>query len=182
ATPATVPAATEWSPPSTTGTLPASRVLSTNSACLVQVAVISFRYLAWGSPSFFCSAMATLILPASSTTWPRASRRASRPATRTAEGPMSTPRRDWPRSRGTPITRILRGTIKGSTARGAAAGRSCLGLSFISFSKPFHHRDTETQRKPSQKLNQRNSAKSIPLDGGYVQSSQHSVHKLTAAL
>src|SRR6185437_4692976 len=92
------------------------------------------------------------------------------------------PRRDWPRSRGTPITRILRGTIKGSTARGAAAGRSCLGLSFISFSKPFHHRDTETPRKPSQKLNQRNSAKSIPLDGGYVQSSQDSVHKLTAAL
>src|SRR6185437_3334895 len=50
ATPATVPAATEWSPPSTTGTLPASSVLTTSSACLVQVAVISFRYLAWGSP------------------------------------------------------------------------------------------------------------------------------------
>jgi hypothetical protein len=34
---------------------------------------------------------------------------ASSPATRTAEGPMSTPRRDCPRSRGTPITRIWRG-------------------------------------------------------------------------
>ena len=30
--------------------------------------------------------------------------------TRTADGPMSTPRRDCPRSRGTPITRIFLGT------------------------------------------------------------------------
>src|SRR5436309_2411301 len=51
--------------------------------------------------------MATETLPPSSTTWPRASSLASRPATRTAEGPMSTPRRDWPRSRGTPSTRIF---------------------------------------------------------------------------
>jgi hypothetical protein len=36
---------------------------------------------------------------------------ASSPATRTAEGPMSTPRRDWPRSRGTPITRMWRGVM-----------------------------------------------------------------------
>src|SRR5262249_11824632 len=40
---------------------------------------------------------------------PIASSRASRPATRTADGPMSTPRRDWPRSSGTPITRICFG-------------------------------------------------------------------------
>src|SRR5579864_9592 len=82
-----------------------------SSACLVQVAVISFRYFAWGSPSFFCSAMATDTFPASSTTCPSASRRASRPATRTAEGPISTPRRDWPRSSGTPMTRIFRGVM-----------------------------------------------------------------------
>src|SRR5439155_13606526 len=93
------------------GAFPASRVLSTCSACLVQVAVISFKYFACGSPSFFCSGMATATFPPSSTSWPRASRRASRPATRTAEGPMSTPRRDWPRSRGTPMTRIFLGEM-----------------------------------------------------------------------
>src|SRR5206468_5586824 len=96
---------------STNGTLPDSSVLSTSSACLVQVAVISFRYLACGSPAFFCSGIETATLPASSTTWPSSSSRASSPATRTADGPMSTPRRDWPRSSGTPITRILRGRI-----------------------------------------------------------------------
>src|SRR5579864_8386804 len=106
-----VPAATEWSPPSTRGNLPASNALRTMSACLVQVAVISLRYLALGSPSFFCSAMATAMLPPSSTTCPSASRRASRPATRTADGPMSTPRRDWPRSSGTPRILIFLGTI-----------------------------------------------------------------------
>src|SRR5208337_4690590 len=89
----------------------ASSVFNTRSALLVQVAVISLRYLAWAAPAFFCSGMATAMLPASSTMWPIASRRASSPATRTAEGPMSTPRRDWPRSRGTPITRIWRGVI-----------------------------------------------------------------------
>src|SRR5438270_406801 len=55
--------------------------------------------------------MATETLPPSSTTWPSASSRASRPATRTADGPMSTPRRDCPRSSGTPITRIFFGTM-----------------------------------------------------------------------
>src|ERR1700728_4142205 len=49
------------------------------------------------------------MLPPSVTSWPRASRWASRPATRTAEGPMSTPRRDAPRSSGTPRMWILRG-------------------------------------------------------------------------
>src|SRR5579863_3107486 len=48
------------------------------------------------------------MLPPSTTRWPRASRRASRPATRTAEGPISTPRRLAPISRGTPITRMRR--------------------------------------------------------------------------
>src|SRR5271165_1413095 len=55
--------------------------------------------------------MATATLPPSSTMCPSASRRASRPATRTAEGPISTPRRDWPRSRGTPMTRIFLGVM-----------------------------------------------------------------------
>src|SRR5205807_1908325 len=86
-------------------------VFNTRSAPLTQVAVISLRYLACAAPSFFCSGMATAMLPASSTMCPMASRRASSPATRTAEGPMSTPRRDWPRSRGTPITRIWRAVM-----------------------------------------------------------------------
>src|SRR5208282_5503782 len=91
------------------GTLPASSVFNTRSALLVQVAVISLRYLELAAPSFFCSGMATAMLPASTTMCPMASRRASSPATLTAEGPMSTPRRDWPRSSGTPRMRIWRG-------------------------------------------------------------------------
>jgi len=39
-----------------------------------------------------------LVASASSLTWS--------PATRSADGPMSTPRRCWPRSSGTPMTRI----------------------------------------------------------------------------
>src|SRR4029077_2751081 len=97
------------------------------SACLAQVAVISFKYLACGCPSFFCSAIATETLPPSSTTCPRASKRASSPATRTADGPMSTPRRDCPRSRGTPITRIFLGT---TLENGAVVGFMGLAKNF----------------------------------------------------
>src|SRR5271166_6098286 len=53
--------------------------------------------------------MATATLPPSSTSCPTASSRASSPATRTAEGPMSTPRRDCPKSSGTPMMRICLG-------------------------------------------------------------------------
>src|SRR5437879_1915202 len=100
------------------GTLPASSVFNTRSALLMQVTVISLRYLELAAPSFFRSGMATAMLPASSTMWPMASRRASSPATRTAEGPMSTPRRDWPKSSGTPITRISLGTMLEEAAMG----------------------------------------------------------------
>src|SRR5260370_42634997 len=55
--------------------------------------------------------MATAMFPASSTTCPSASNLASSPATRTADGPMSTPRRDCPRSSGTPMTRIFLGVM-----------------------------------------------------------------------
>ncbi len=37
---------------------------------------------------------------------------AFKPATRSAEGPMSTPRRSWPRSIGTPMMRIFRVRIE----------------------------------------------------------------------
>src|SRR4029077_12893328 len=43
----------------------------------------------------------------SSTVCPSCLRRDCKPATRSAEGPMSTPRRLWPRSIGTPIMRIF---------------------------------------------------------------------------
>src|SRR5450755_1743499 len=43
------------------------------------------------------------MFPTSSTVWPNCFNRACKPATRKAEGPMSTPRRLWPRSMGTPI-------------------------------------------------------------------------------
>src|ERR1700730_14583966 len=44
----------------------------------------------------------------SSTVWPSAFRRCWSPATRSADGPMSTPGRLWPRSIGTPMMRIFR--------------------------------------------------------------------------
>ena len=89
--------------------MPSVSDFSTISAARVQVSVISFRYRALWWPDDFVSAIATLMLPLSRTSCPSASSRASSPATRTADGPMSTPRRDAPRSSGTPITLILRG-------------------------------------------------------------------------
>ena len=57
---------------------------------------------------------------------PEASSRASSPATRTADGPMSTPRRDCPRSSGTPMIRILRGGLH--SAVDGAGGRLWMQL------------------------------------------------------
>src|ERR1017187_3199158 len=48
----------EWSPPRTMGIFPASKVFTTSSASFEQVSVISFRYLALGSPSDSVSARA----------------------------------------------------------------------------------------------------------------------------
>ncbi len=102
------------------GTFPASSVFNTISALLVQVAVISLRYLKLAAPAFFCSGMATAMLPASSTTCPMASRRASRPATRTAEGPMSTPAPG--------LAEVERNANHADVARGdAAVSRAALG-------------------------------------------------------
>src|SRR5579862_6414539 len=47
------------------------------------------------------------MLPISSTVWPSDLSRDCKPATRSAEGPMSTPRRLAPRSIGTPMMRIF---------------------------------------------------------------------------
>src|SRR5271167_3522847 len=49
------------------------------------------------------------MLPTSSTWRPSCFKRDCKPATRSAEGPMSTPRRLAPRSIGTPMMRILSG-------------------------------------------------------------------------
>src|SRR5580698_7786709 len=89
--------------------MPSSSVCSTMPATRSQVSLISLMYFAFGSPAARVSAIATGTFPPSLTTWPRDSSLASSPATRTAEGPMSTPRRDCPRSRGTPRMRIWRG-------------------------------------------------------------------------
>ena len=94
---------------------------------------MSFRYFARGSPSFLVSAIATGTFPASSTTSPSASSFASSPATRTADGPISTPRRDCPKSSGTPITRIFRE----GTWVGALCGRE--GSSLRSFGSGMRH-------------------------------------------
>src|ERR1051326_9115556 len=85
--------------------------------------------------------MATAILPPPSTTWPSASSRASRPATRTAEGPISTPRRDCPRSSGTPRILIFLDTMLSATTGRLAdsgfnsvfAGAVVVGSGVISF-------------------------------------------------
>ena len=65
------------------------------------------RYLARFSPTGISSGCFTGMLPMSSTWWPSCFSRACKPATRSAEGPMSTPRRLWPRSMGTPIIRTF---------------------------------------------------------------------------
>jgi hypothetical protein len=58
-------------------------------------------------------AAGTNTLPRSSTANPSARSPSSRPATRIADGPISTPRRPAPRSRGTPRTLIRVGGVRG---------------------------------------------------------------------
>src|SRR5579875_1056186 len=72
-----------------------------------QVSEISLRYLARRSPKCCSSGFFTKILPLSSTLCPRLLMAAFRPAARKAEGPISTPRRSWPKSSGTPRIRIF---------------------------------------------------------------------------
>ena len=55
-----------------------------------------------GSPSRV-SGVGVTMSPSSIAPWPSAASRSSRPAIRTADGPMSTPRRPPPRSSGTPM-------------------------------------------------------------------------------
>src|SRR6185437_8688353 len=66
------------------------------------------------------SATSTRISPASETSWPSARSRACNPATRSADGPMSTPRRLAPMSSGTPRTRMRRQGSDWATAADAS--------------------------------------------------------------
>src|SRR5882724_11727972 len=109
ATPAATPAAMEWSPPSTNGRNPSVSDLSTLLAMSWQVSAISCRYFARFSPTGISSGCFTSRLPISSTVWPSFLIAACNPAPRSADGPISTPRRLWPRSMGTPMMRTFCG-------------------------------------------------------------------------
>src|SRR6266849_370233 len=107
ATPYSVPAALEWSPPRTTGSMFSSNDFSTIAARSLQATAISARYLARFSPYDISAGCFTEIFPMSSTWCPSCLMRACNPATRSADGPISTPRRLAPRSMGTPMIRIF---------------------------------------------------------------------------
>src|SRR5262249_34369934 len=74
-----------------------------------QVSAISCKYLARFSPTGISSGCFTSRFPMSSTVWPSFLMATCRPAPRKADGPMSTPRRLWPRSMGTPMMRTFCG-------------------------------------------------------------------------
>src|SRR4029453_6576698 len=90
------------------GSVPAAAASATRSRSRPHTSRISFRYLSRGSPGPWVSWILTGRSPQSSTSSPSASTRASAPAARSADGPMSTPRRPAPRSSGTPIS-VTRG-------------------------------------------------------------------------
>src|ERR1700675_382442 len=73
----------------------------------------------------------------SSTVWPSALRRDCRPATRSADGPMSTPRRLWPRSIGTPMMRIFwaMGTRRSPHGPGEKQGSALLRIHAINHAR-----------------------------------------------
>src|SRR6185437_6606233 len=96
-----------------------------------HAAAISGRNFAFPGPaSLRLSACATGILPRSSTSYPRAPSFAPRPATRTAEGPISTPRLPCPRSSGAPII-STRGFFMSSRLQSVQHSRKCDRLSYV---------------------------------------------------
>src|SRR5215203_4360064 len=100
---ATDPAARLWSPPRTSGSAPASRLASAASYSVVQTRAMSRMYFLRSSPGCWVSGIGTSRSPLSTTAYPSSRRRTSSPVMRSAEGPMSTPRRPPPRSSGTPM-------------------------------------------------------------------------------
>ena len=103
ASPPSVPSATEWSPPRTSGNCPRPTHAATSAARRSHVALICGRNRRLGSPSLSASATGAATLPRSKHSWPSERMRCSSPAYRIAEGPMSTPRRPAPRSRLAPM-------------------------------------------------------------------------------
>src|SRR4029453_14498901 len=85
------------------GSVPAAAASATRSRSRPHTSRISFRYLSRGSPGPCVSWILTGRSPQSSTSYPSASTLACAPAARSADGPMSTPRRPAPRSGGSPI-------------------------------------------------------------------------------
>ena len=101
ATPATEPAEIEWSPPSTNGICPSRTNAAVRLAVSRQIAVIVGRKsMPVATPRV--SRVGTETSPVSTTVCPIRSRCSASRASRTAEGPISTPRREAPKSTGTP--------------------------------------------------------------------------------
>ena len=99
----TDPAARLWSPPSTSGSAPSAsdaRALSYNIRHTCAMSPMNFLR---SSERSRVSGIGDGRSPLSTTGTPRLARRSPRPAIRSADGPMSTPRRLPPRSRGTPM-------------------------------------------------------------------------------
>ena len=107
ATPEIVPMAIEWSPPSTSGNRLRSQIRSTALLSRLEARAISPRYRARRLPMGISSMFLMSRSPPSTTRWPRAARAEATPAIRSADGPMSTPRRPEPRSMGTPSSSIF---------------------------------------------------------------------------
>src|SRR5918996_4734144 len=95
---------------------PARTMSATLLAICAHEARIAGRYRARSSSSDATSGISAATFPQSSTDTPRASRRSDSPDSRIALGPMSTPRRAAPRSRGAPRMATLLGWSAPSSA------------------------------------------------------------------
>src|SRR6266540_2797805 len=90
------------------GTKPSRAADATSSAMCRHVSLICGRKRACSSPAEVASATAVPTLPWSTYSYPSSTMRASSPAYRIADGPMSTPRRPAPRSSAAPMTATFR--------------------------------------------------------------------------
>ena len=128
ATPAATPAAMEWSPPSTSGRKPSVRVLSVHlRQVLGRSRQFPARYFARFSPIvLFFRLLHGKVADVFDGVAELLEARLAVRRTRSAEGPMSTPRRLWPRSIGTPMIRIFCGMLTAIRCAGqAVSGLGC---------------------------------------------------------
>src|SRR5882724_4716391 len=89
---------------------------------------MAFAYLRFGSPTTHASGIGTSTSPRSSTSCPSSRNRAARFVTLRALGPMSTPRRLAPRSRGTPMMATRRDMARILLQRGGPVQDDGQGL------------------------------------------------------